>query len=290
LQLIANGFIAGSLYSLVALGFALIYGATRFFNFAHGAVYTAGAYLTYALIAYVHLPLLAAAPIAVLLAAGLGLLTELGIFRPLRRKSSPPLILLIASLGLYILIQNVVSLAFGDDVKTLRDTPVHEGLLIFGARITEVQLLTLVVAMGLFIATTLVLSRAKFGKAIRAVANDRDLAYVTGIDADRSIAIVYGLGSALAGVAAILISLDVDLVPTMGMNALLMGAVATIIGGIGSIPGAAVGGLLLGLTQHLGGWKIGSQWQESIAFVVLLVFLLFRPYGVFGRKLRKAEI
>ena len=289
-QTIANGLIAGSVYSLVALGFALIYGTTRFFHFAHGAVYTTGAYLTYLFLAQCHLPFAVAIAIAILLSCSLGLLIELAVYRPLRQKYASTLVLLISSLGMYIVIQNVISLFFGDDIKTLRSGIVQEGFDILGARITPIQAFTVGVALVLFIIVGIVLSRTRLGKALRAVANDSELAMVSGVNSDHIILFAFGLGSALAAVAAILVSFDVDMVPTMGMNALLMGVVATIIGGVGSIPGAAVGGLLLGLAQHLGVWKIGSQWQDSIAFAVLLVFLLFRPYGVFGRKLRKADI
>lgn len=289
-QLVVNGLIAGSVYALVALGFALIYGTTRFFHFAHGAVYTAGAYLTYALAALYHLPLGVAISAAVLLSCLLGLLTEVVVYRPLRRKYAATLVLLIASLGLYVVIQNVISVIFGDDIRSIRSGIVQEGFNVLGARITPVQAVTLGVAVVLFVAVGLVMSRTRVGKALRAVANDPELALISGVNSERVILSAFAIGSGLAAVAAILVSFDVDMVPTMGMNALLMGVVATIIGGIGSIPGAAVGGLLLGLAQHLGVWKIGSQWQDSIAFAILLVFLLVRPYGVFGRKLRKAEI
>ncbi len=125
---------------------------------------------------------------------------------------------------------------------------------------------------------------------MRAVANDPELAQISGIDTDRIILWTFAVGSALAGFAAILISLDIDMTPTMGLYALMMGMVAVIIGGTGNITGAACGGLLLGLAQHLGVWKISSKWQDSIAFFILLVFLLFRPHGFFGRKVKKIQV
>lgn len=289
-QVIANALIAGSGYALVALGFSLIYAVTRFFHFAHGAVYASAAYVLFLLVALLHTPLALAVPLAVLVTTLVGAGMDRLVYRPLRNKYASALILLIASLGLYVIVQNGISLAFGDDVKTLRAGAVTEGLPLLGARITPIQLLIILAAAVLFIGTSLIVSRTKFGKAMRAVANDPELARVTGIDADRAILFAFALGSALAAIAAILISFDTDMVPTMGMRALLMGVVATIIGGVGSIPGAALGGLLLGLAQHLGTWHIGAEWQDSIAFAVLLAFLLFRPYGIFGRKLRKAEV
>jgi branched-chain amino acid transport system permease protein len=125
---------------------------------------------------------------------------------------------------------------------------------------------------------------------MRAVANDSELASLSGIDSDRVILWAFAIGSALAGVAGILIALDVDMTPTMGMDALMIGVVAVIIGGANSIPGIALGALLLGLAQQFGVWYISSQWQDAIAFVILLVFLLFRPQGFMGRKVKKASV
>ena len=290
LQLIVNGIIAGSVYVLVALGFGLIYGTTRFFHFAHGAIYTAGAYFAYTFIALLGLPLFFSLFLAILFTSLLGVLTEISIYRPLRERGATSLVLLIASLGIFIVIQNVISLIFGDDTKTIRSGVVTEGINILGARITQIQILTIVVCLALFIITTLIVMRTRIGKAIRAIGNDPELALISGIDTDRAILYTFAIGSALAAVAAVLVAFDVDMTPTMGMNALMMGVVAVIIGGVGSIPGAALGGLLLGLAQHLGVWQISSKWQDAIAFVILLSFLLFRPYGFFGRVVKKVEI
>ena len=198
--------------------------------------------------------------------------------------------LLLASLGIFTVIQNIISLIFGDDTKTLRSGVIQEGINVFEARITPIQILIILVSLVLFIITALILTKTRMGKAVRAVANDPELAQIAGIDTDRVILYTFAIGSGLAAVAAILISFDIDMVPTMGFNALMMGVVAVIIGGMGSIPGAALGGLLLGLAQHLGVWQISSKWQDAIAFVILLFFLAFRPQGFFGRKVRKVEI
>lgn len=288
-QLFVNGLMAGSIYALVALGFGLIYSTTRFFHFAHGAVYTAGAYLAYSgwllgLSLYISFPL------AVLGAAILGALLEIGVYRPLRKKSASSLILLLASLGLFIVIQNLISLSFGDDTKTIRSGVVTEGLPLFGARITPIQIAIIVVSALLLALCSVLMKKTKMGKAMRAVANDPELARVVGIEADQVILFTFVLGSALAAVAAILISLDTDMTPMMGFYALLMGVVAVIAGGIGSIPGAALGGLLVGMAQHLGVWKIPTQWQDTIVFLILIFFLLFRPQGFLGRLVKKAAV
>ena len=125
---------------------------------------------------------------------------------------------------------------------------------------------------------------------MRAVANNAQLSDISGLNSDRVIFWTFAIGSGLAGIAGILISFDVDMTPTMGMNALLMGVVAVIIGGVGSVPGVVLGALLLALAQHIGLWYLSSQWQDAIAFVILLIFLLFRPQGFLGRKIKKAEV
>ncbi|MGH7799560.1 MAG: branched-chain amino acid ABC transporter permease [Thermodesulfobacteriota bacterium] len=289
-QLLINGIIAGSIYALIAIGFGLIYGTTRFFHFAHGAVFTAGAYFAYTFKVLWGLPFYPSLVLAVFLASLLGVLIEVVVYRPLRHREATSLILLLASLGVFIVIQNIISLIFGDDTKTIRSGIVQEGINIFGARITPIQITIMAVSVLLFVVSGLIIKYTKIGKAIRAVANDPELAKISGIDSERIILLTFLFGSALAGVAAILISLDTDMTPMMGFYALIMGVIAVIVGGVGSIPGAAFGGLLLGLAQHLGVWKISSEWQDAIAFVILLIFLLFRPYGFFGKTLKKVEV
>jgi branched-chain amino acid transport system permease protein len=167
---------------------------------------------------------------------------------------------------------------------------VREGLNVFGARITPIQIVIISISIILVLMVALFLKFSKIGKSMRAVADDPELASFSGIDTNSVILLTFAIGSALAGIAGILVALDVDMTPTMGMNALMMGVVAVIIGGVGSIPGVALGALLLGLSQHLGVWKISSQWQDAIAFIILFIFLLFKPEGFLGKKIKKAKI
>jgi branched-chain amino acid transport system permease protein len=271
----------------VALGFGLIYSTTRFFHFAHGAVYTWGAYFTYLFAVWLGLPLSVSILLSMLFTSILGIFIEVAIYRPLKRRKATGLVLLLASLGIFVVLQNIISLLFGDDTKTLRSGIVQEGLDVFGARITPIQVTTISVSCLLFILSSFVLKYTKIGKTVRAVANDPELAQIAGIESQQVVVFTFAVGSALAAVAATLVSLDIDLTPMMGFNALLMGVVAVIIGGVGSFPGAALGGLFLGLSQHLGVWRIGSQWQDAIAFLILLGFLFLRPSGFWGKKIRK---
>jgi branched-chain amino acid transport system permease protein len=289
-QFILNGIIAGSVYTLVAVGFAVIYRTVRFFHFAHGVVFTAGAYFTYLFKAWLGWPVIIAVPMAIGLCAGLGVLIEVSVYRPLRHKDASALILLLASLGVYIVLQNIISMFFGDDTKTIRSGIVKEGINLLGARITPVQITIIIVSLLLVISCFLFLKYTKTGRSMRAVANNLELAQMTGINSDRMIIWAVALGSVLAGIAGILVALDVDMTPTMGMNALLMGVAAVIIGGVDSLPGVALGALLLGMAQNLGVWKISSQWQDAIAFFILLMFLLFRPQGFLGKRVKKVSV
>lgn len=289
-QLVLNGVIAGSIYALVALGFVLIYSTTHFFHFAHGIVFTAGAYFSFLLVVLLKMPLPIAVPVALVACAGLGGLLDIAIYRPLRRRNASSLVLLLVSLGIYIVLQSVISMTFGDDAKRIADNQVQEGIALFGGRITKVQLLTAGVGIVLVAIVSVVLRGTRLGIVIRAVANDNDLAVLRGIDNDKVILGIFAIGSFLAGTAGIFSAFDVGMVPTMGMRALMMGMVAVVIGGLDNPLGAAFGGLLLGLAQQLGVWKLGSEWQDAIAFVILTGFLVLRPQGFWGRPLRKAGI
>jgi len=289
-QIIINILLISSNYLLIAVSFLFIYNVVNFFHFSHAVVFTFGAYFTYFFKVWLGLPLFFSIILAVVCCAVLGCIMEIAVYRPLRDKNASALILLLASLGMYIVLQNVISMVFGDDTKSVRSGVVREGLNVLGARITPVQILIICTSIVLVILAALFLRKTKTGKAMRAVSNDPELADISGIKSDRVITYAFAIGSALAGIAGILVALDVDMTPTMGMNALLMGVVAMIIGGVGSIPGIALGSLLLGTAQHLGVWKISTQWQDAIAFIILLVFLLFRPQGFLGKKIKKAAV
>jgi len=287
-QLAINGIVAGCAFALIAMGLALIYNVAKFFHFAHGVIFTIGAYLTFLIANWLELPLLASISIAITATALIGCSLELGVFSPLRRKGNSPLVLLLASLGIYIILQNLISAVFGDDIKIIRTGAVNEGIAFLGARVTSIQVCIILTSLVVLAAVLVILKGTRMGRAMRAVSNDPELARVCGIDSDRVVLWAFAIGSMLAGIAGILVALDVDMTPTMGMNALMMGVVAVIIGGNGSIPGVALGALLLGMAQHLGVWRISSQWQDAIAFVILLAFLLFKPEGFMGKKIRKA--
>lgn len=281
-QLIANGIIAGCTYALIALGFTIIYGAVRFFHFAHGAVFAASAYGAWAATVFLQ----ASLPVAALVGAGtggvIGVLIETIVYRRLRARRAPGLILLLASFGVFLLLQSFLQLAFGSDIKLLRQSVVRSGHEILGAFVTDAQILIVGASVVLAAVVVLFLRRARFGKAIRAVADDPLASRLVGINADRTIGAAFFLGSALAGVAGVLVALESNIQPYMGLNASIKGIISALIGGMGSIPGAMLGGLLIGLAENLGVWGISTGWKDAVAFAVLVVFLLLRPNGLFG--------
>jgi len=287
-QLIVNGVIAGSIYGLVAIGFTIIYRTVKFFHFAHGVVYTTGAYLAYTFInSLTHqLPnsltvYITSFILSIILSAILGITIDRLVYYPLRQQNASNLIFLLASFGVFIFIQNLIQLIYGAQILTIRTGPIKEGHHFLGAVITDIQILILVVSIILMILLWLFIRKTKLGKAMRAVSDDPVAANVVGINPEKIIMSSFAIGSALAGAAGILISFETNIEPTMGFSALLKGIIASIIGGIGNIPGAVLGGFFLGLVENLGIWKISAGWKDCIAFIILVAFLLFKPRGIF---------
>ncbi len=289
-QYFINSLLAASTWALIGVSFALIFRVGKFFHFAHGMVFTIGAYSTFMFVDRLDMPLLAAIPAGVVSSMIFGVIIESAVYRPLRQRGSRPLVLLLASLGIYIVLQNAISCLFGDDTKSIRFARVAEGIDILGARITPVQIFTVGASVILMLLVAVLLRKTTFGRAIRAIANDQELATISGVATNGVFFWTFAFGSALAGIAGILVALDVDITPGMGMNALLMGIVAAIIGGMGRILGVAFGALLLGMAQHIGVIWLPTQWQNAIAFIILVVFLLFRPEGFFGRRPGKVAV
>jgi branched-chain amino acid transport system permease protein len=289
-QLSINGIIAGSIYALIAIGFAVIYRTVKFFHFAHGVVYTAGAYFAYTLIISLHLNFIPSFFLSIVLAALLGIAIDRLVYYPLRRQNASNLIFLLASFGVFIFLQNLIQLLYGAQILTIRTGPIKEGHHFLGAVITDIQIVILVVSFWLLVVCWGFIKYTKLGKAMRAVSDDPIAANVVGINPERIILVSFAIGSALAGAAGILISFETNIEPTMGFTAILKGIIASIIGGIGSIPGAVLGGFFLGLAENLGIWKISAGWKDCIAFTILIVFLLIKPTGFLGTSLEKEKL
>jgi branched-chain amino acid transport system permease protein len=253
-------------------------------------IFTSGAYLALILSLKAHAPLIAATLLAMVACSVLGCVVELAVYHPVRRRGGSPLMLLLCSLGIYIVLQNTISMLFGDDLKTLPDSNISSSVALGTIRITPVQITIACASVVLIVAAAMVLKATRIGRAIRAVASDPELAGVSGVRSDRVILASFAAGSALAGLAGVLVAMDTAMTPDMGLNALLMAAAAMILGGVESIPGIALGALLVGLTQHFGVWLLGSQWQDAIAFAVLLIALAIRPQGLLGKRAVRATV
>ena len=289
-QLIVNALIAGSLYALIGVGFSLIFRLVKFFHFTHALSYALGAYSAFVLHTWSNGSFVLVLIFAPITAAIFGVGLNALIFKPLRNRRATPLVSLIASLGTYLVGQNLLSIAFGDDSKSIRPNVVVVGINVLGAYLTVPQLLIVVSAIVVVTACSVWLSRTRMGTQIRAVANDSTLSIIVGISSDRVLMLTVAVGTCLGGLAGALAAMDRAIVPTMGLNALLMGVVAMIAGGKESISGVALGAYFVGLTQNLGILWIPAAWQDSVVFLILVGFLLFRPQGFLGRSARKVTV
>jgi len=287
-QLVINIVYSACTIFLVAISFSLIFSTARFFHFAHAAVITVAAYVSFALLTECGVPLPISVLMGVLASAWLGWCLERIVYRPMRNSGASSLILLLASLGLYIVLQNIIALLFGDDTKVIRGPAVASTVSVFGARLTDVQVGAIATAVAILLAKLYLIDKSRLGLSLRAVAADSELARVSGIEFDKAMGVAFFLGSFLAGVAGVFRALDVGMTPTMGLPMLLLGVVAVVLGGVGKTLGVAIASVLLAFFQQLASWKLGTHWEEAAAFLLLLAFLLWRHQGILGKTLRKA--
>ena len=292
LQQLANGVAWGSIYALIALGYTMVYGILRLINFAHGDIYMVGAFTAYfiarAMGAGVGLqpsPLLAVIVLlgAMIVCALLGMLIELLAYRPIRRSSR--LTALITAIGVSLFLENAGIRFFGADPKFFPQVIAPKTVMLGGGVIvTNHQITVVVVSVLLMIGLTLFVQRTRTGKAMRAVSFNRDAASLMGIPVDRIITITFAIGSALAAAAGVLVGLtNPKIEPLMGIMPGVKAFVAAVLGGIGSIPGAMIGGLLMGISEYLVVGYISSTYRDAIAFVILIIVLLVKPAGLLGR-------
>lgn len=283
-QVLFNGILSAAIVALTAAGFALILSTARCFHFAHGAIFAVSGYCLLVLDVFPGLPYFVRLLGAVGMAAAIGSACEFFIYGPLRRRGSGAIALLVASLGLFTIIQNALALFFGDEARMLRSHVVIQSLSFHGVRATTIQVTTICVALLLVVGLAVLQRTTSYGRLLRAVSDDSELATVIGVNVDRVILWSFFLGSALAGVAGILVGLDGEIRPTMGMRPLLLGVVAAIVGGANSTIAVGLSALFLGISQQCAAWVLPVQWQDTIVFAVLLFFLVLRPQGVFGHR------
>ena len=284
-QLILNSIIAGSIYALLALGFNLIFGTVKFFDLGYGALTTVGGYVVFWFGKKLGLPTIPSVIIGVLVAGVLGFIIYKLVYQKLRERRASSMILLVASLGVLTLVQAIIAMIFSSQFQTLSRSAGTRHLFHIGTGvITDVQVIIFASSIIIMVGLGLLLKFTTLGKAIRAIGDDEEVSKVVGINTTKIIGYVFFIGSAIAGLAGILVGFDTGIEPVMGLNLLLKGVIAAIIGGVGNVYGGVAGAFLLGFVENFGIWKIAAEWKDAIAFGVLILFLLFKPNGLFGRK------
>ena len=281
-----NGISLGSVYALIALGYTMVYGIAKMLNFAHGDVIMIGGYVVFVTASGMGLPPLAAIVISMAVCTVLGVTIERVAYRPLRGAS--PLAVLITAIGVSYLLQNVALLVFGSDTKAFSNVVTLPNLELFGGQliIKSVTIVTVIVSIIIMVGLNLFVKRTKLGRAMTAVSEDKGAAQLMGINVNGTIAVTFAIGSALAAVAGVLLcSAYPSLTPYTGSMPGIKAFVAAVFGGIGSIPGAFIGGILLGIIENLSKAYISSQLADAIVFSILIIVLLVKPTGLLGKKI-----
>lgn len=283
LQLLINGLQLGAIYALTAVGFSLIFGSTKIFHVAHGSAFTIAGYIFWWLASAGHMPWPVAALAAVVAAVVFGLLMEFLVYRPIQRHEASFFTVFIAAFGVQIIVQNLIGTIFGRGFETVTTSLSRSVEMMPGLFIAPVAAISIVVAIVVFTALTLFLSRTHIGMAMRALSENPDLVRIFGLDPARIAQYAFAIGSAIVVPGAIFTAMTAGLNPAIGAHVMLISLAATIVGGIGSLRGAACGGLLLGLAENMALWRLDPQWSEAVTFIVLFLFIIFRPSGFFGR-------
>ena len=284
-----NGISLGSVYVIIALGYTMVYGIAKMLNFAHGDVIMVGAYVAFTVISTMHLPIWAGVLLSILVCTVLGMTIEKIAYKPLRNAGSP-LAVLITAIGVSYFLQNFALLIFGSNTKSFTSVVNLENLALFDGQliITGETIVTIITCIVIMICLTLFINKTKSGQAMLAVSEDKGAAQLMGINVNKTIALTFAIGSGLAAVAGVLLcSSYPSLSPYTGSMPGIKAFVAAVFGGIGSIPGALIGGILLGIIEILSKYYISSQLSDAIVFGMLTIVLLLKPTGIFGKKIQE---
>lgn len=283
IEQLINGLRTGSIYALIAIGYTMVYGIAKMINFAHGDIIMVGAYALYFSISVLGLPVPVALVITVIVCAVLGVVIEKVAYKPFR--SAPPLAVLITAIGMSFFLQSASLLIFGSTPIPFQSVIPNVNISVGPVVISSITVVTLIVTAIAMILLTLFVNKTKMGSAMRAVSEDKGAAELMGINVNSTISLTFAIGSALAAVAGVLyICQYQSMKPTLGALPGIKAFVAAVLGGIGSIPGAMLGGILLGLIESVSKAYISTELADAIVFGVLIVVLLFRPSGLLGKK------
>lgn len=286
IQQLINGLMLGSVYALLALGYTMVYGIIKLINFAHGDIYTLGAYFGYFFIKVLHLNFFIALILAMAVSAIIGVVIEYIAYRPLRH--SPRIAVLISALGISFLLENGMTYLYGSDQRSFPQAIKTVQHHFYGIQVSNIQLIIAVTSIVLMLLLTYIVKNTKMGRAMRAVSADPDAASLMGININHTISFTFAIGSALAAAGGVLIGLYYNSIdPLMGMTPGLKAFVAAVLGGIGIIPGAAVGGWLIGILETMVQATAFSDYKDAIVYAMLIVILLIKPTGILGKNKRE---
>ena len=288
LQYLINGVSIGAVYAIIALGYTMVYGIAKMLNFAHGDVIMVGAYMSYSVTSYLGLPTAVGIAVAVLVCTLLGMLIEGLAYKPLR--GVPSLAVLITAIGVSYFLQNAAQLIWGSAPKNFKSIVTMAPIVLFDGQltITGEVIYTIAASVIIMVVLTLFINKSRMGKAMRAVSEDRDAAQLMGINVNQTISTTFAIGSALAAIAGVLLCSTVPtLMPTTGSMPGIRAFTAAVFGGIGSIPGAMLGGILLGIIETFSKAYLSTQFSDAIVFLVLIVILLVKPAGLLGKQIQE---
>ncbi|WP_293816338.1 branched-chain amino acid ABC transporter permease [uncultured Parolsenella sp.] len=285
---IVNGLSLGSVYAIIALGYTMVYGIAKMLNFAHGDVIMVGAYVCFCAMSYLGLPPLVGVLLAIVACTVLGIVVERLAYKPLR--NAPSLDVLITAIGVSYFLENAALLIWKSDPKTFPNIVDLPSVVLFDGQLTisAVTIVTILCCVVIAVGLTTFVNKTRMGKAMRACSEDRGAATLMGINVNSTISLTFAIGSGLAAIAGVLMcSAYPTLVPTTGLMPGLKAFVAAVVGGIGSIPGAFIGGIVLGIIEIFAKAYIGTQLADAIVFAVLIVVLLIKPSGILGKTIRE---
>jgi branched-chain amino acid transport system permease protein len=293
LQQLINGLTIGGIYAMIAVGYTMIYGVIQLINFAHGEIYMLGAFFAFTFITFLHLPFFLAFILAMACCSACGMLLDIVAYRPLR--TSPRLAALITAIGMSIFLQNLAMVIWGSRPKPFphgavpayfEETAVSFG----GVNLSWFHLFIFAVTLVMMLGLNLIIRKTRWGKAMRAVAQNKTMASLAGINVNRVISYTFALAGALGGAAGILVGAYYNsLYPTMGYIAGVKAFAAAVLGGIGSVPGAMLGGVVLGVAEAFGAGYLSSLYRDGISYAVMILVIVLIPAGLFGKVIRETK-